>query len=165
MSSKANKSRLSRKRKLSNEDRFPDYKPEEIAQKREGLKKVNTERSDKKCERIFVQWLERHKYNTDYWTEDMETLNDRLSKFWFEARTVNGDHYTTVSLGHFRYGINRCLVKHGSNYNIVDGTDFKPCQLAYSDACKELKKLGKGHRKSYPAITPKGKCQKYLEMH
>ena len=157
MATNQNKSRLSRKRKLSNEERFPDFNVQEIAEKREGVKKANTEKSDKKCEKIFVQWLERHRYNTEYWTENVQTLNDRLSKFWFEARTINGDYYTTASLGHFRYGINRCLVKHGSSYNIVDGPDFKPAQLAYSDACKELKKMGKGYRKSYPTITPKGK--------
>ena len=50
MASKPNKSRLSRKHKLSNEERFPDYKPEEITVKRDGVKKVNTEKSDKKCE-------------------------------------------------------------------------------------------------------------------
>ena len=156
MSTNKNRLQLSRKRKLSDVERFPDFDSNEIATKREGAKKKNTEKSDKKCEKIFMQWLHHHKFNEAYWEQDVETLNVRLSKFWFEARTVNGDYYTTASLGHICYGLNRCLVKHKSSYNIVDGPELKPSQLAYCDACKELKALGKGHRKGYPSITPKG---------
>ena len=150
------KNKLSRKRKLTDAERFPDLNEKDIEDRRNAVKKVNTEKSDKKCKKIFLQWLARHKYYENYWEYDVETLNQRLSKFWFEARTQEGEHYTTASLGHIRYGLNRCLTKHGSTFNIVEGADFKPSQLAYSNATKELKKLGKGHRKSYPAINSTG---------
>ena len=154
----ASKSRLTlkKKRKLSDEERFPDLNDQQISDKRLSVKKANTEKSDKKCEKILTQWLHRHKINENYWDFDIETLNTKLSKFWFEARTTQGDHYTTASLSHIRYGLNRCLSKHGSSYDIVDGTDFKASQLSFADAIKELKQMGKGHRRSYPTITPTG---------
>ena len=74
-----------------------------------------------------------------YWTENVDKLNQRLSKLWFEARTISGDHYTKASLDHFRYGINGWLVKYRSQYNIVDGPEFKPLQLAIVMPVKSLK--------------------------
>ena len=50
-------SHLSQKRKLPDTERFPDLVPEVIEQNRKVVKKVNTEKSDKKCEKVFVQWL------------------------------------------------------------------------------------------------------------
>ena len=156
-----NRLKLPKKRKITDAERFPDLNSDQIATKRQSVKKQNTEKSNKKCKKIFTQWLNRHNFNENYWELDIETLNAYLSKFWFEARTVNGEHYTTASLGHICYAINRCLVKHDSDYDIVDSPNFKPSQLAFSDACKELKAMGKGHRKSYPAITPCGKLNNY----
>ena len=51
MSTNKNRLQLSRKRKLSDVERFPDFDSNEIATKREGVKKKNTEKSDKKCEK------------------------------------------------------------------------------------------------------------------
>ena len=99
-----------------------------------------------------------------YCEYDVDTFNQKLSKFWFEARTQDGDYYTTASLGHIRYGINQCLAKHSLTYNIVDGTDFKPSQLVYRDATKEFKKMGKGFHRSYPAIKSLGQNNIFLHQ-
>ena len=155
---KPDKSRLklAKKRKLSDEERFPNLDETEIKEIRDSTKKINTERSDKKCEKIFVAWLNRHNFEPNYWTYSVEDLNEKLSKFWFEARAQDGSQYTTATLGHIRYGLNRCLSKHESRHDIVDGADFKDSSKAFFDACKKLKDIGKGYRQSYQAITPKG---------
>ena len=62
MSTNNNILQISRKRKLSHVERFPDFDSNEIANKREGVKKKNTEKSDKKCEKIFTQWLYYHNF-------------------------------------------------------------------------------------------------------
>ena len=68
----------------------------------------------------------------------------------------DGERYTTASLSHIRYGLNRCLQKRNSTHNIVDRPEFKDSHKAFADACKQLKTLGKGHRKSYKPISNKG---------
>ena len=98
--------KLSRKRKLTDKERFSDTDPKDIEEKRKAVQKVNTERSNKKCEKVFVQWLAHHEYNVAYWKENIETLNAYLSKFWFEARTQDGDYYSTATLEHICHGIN-----------------------------------------------------------
>ena len=62
---KPDKSRLklNKKKKLSDEERFPNLDSEEIQQICDSTKKINTERSDKKCEKNFISLLSRHKLN------------------------------------------------------------------------------------------------------
>ena len=151
-----NRLALPKKRKLTDAERFPDLNESQIQQIRDSTKKANTEKSDKKCEKIFVSWLSRHKYSACYWEYSVQELNEKLGKFWFEARTQTGEQYTTASLSHIRYGINRCLAKKGVDYDIVDGQNFKDSTNRFTDACKQLKAVGKGYRTSYKPISPKG---------
>lgn len=129
---------------------------EQHKEKRKDLKNHNTEKADKKAEKVFIAWLQERGIHTDYWDLSVPELDDLLCKFYFEARTEEGENYKTTSLGHLRYGLNRNLHKKGFEFDIVHGTEFKKSTNAFLDACKELKAIGKGDRKSYKEITPKG---------
>ena len=90
-------------------------------------------------------------------------LNDILCKFWFEARTAEGDYYKATSHGSLHYGINRMLHSRGYEYSIIHDSSFKESTEAYKDALKELKALGYGHIESYKEIKSSGKPQKILK--
>lgn len=83
------------------------FQENELEQKREHLKNHNTIKANEKAHRIFTNWLAIRKLDLNYWDFSVEELDKHLTKFWFEARTEEGDHYKTGSLGALRYGINR----------------------------------------------------------
>lgn len=90
------------KRKLNS--RFADYSDDELEQEREKVKKKNTMKSDKKTEKVFLEYL-REKWLPDkkvpdlnYWDYSVELLDQILCKYWFEVRQVNGDMYNINSL-------------------------------------------------------------------
>lgn len=139
------------------EERFNFLTNNELEKKREDLINENTTKADQKAERVLVKWLQLRGIHTDYWDLSVPELDDLLCKFYFEARTEEGDHYKKSSLGGLRYGINRCLHKKNYEADIVHSPLFAKSSRAFSDACKELKALGKGDRNSYKEITPKGK--------
>ena len=83
-------------------------------------------------------------------------LDQILSKFWFEVRTQEGEHYKVSSLKNLHYGINRVLHNKGHEFDIVHGSSFKQSRKDFTDACAELKALGFGYRVPYKEIKPKG---------
>lgn len=99
--------------------------------------------------------------HSDYWDLEHKELDELLSKFYFEARTTEGEFYKTASLGNLRYGINRNLAKKEYPYDIVHSPEFTRSSSVFSNACKELKAAGKGNCESYKEITPKG-TKKYF---
>lgn len=115
-------------------------------EKRAKLVNPNTIKADKKADKVFTAWLVQRGIHTDYWDLTHYELDDLLAKFYFEARTEEGDFYKKTSLGSLRYGINRNLRKKGVDLDIVHGAEFAKSTAAYSDACKELKAVGKGDR-------------------
>lgn len=146
-----------RKKQILPEDqRFNFMTEQEHKKKREDLVNRNTMKADKKADKTFTAWLTQRGIHTDYWDLNAQELDDLLSKFYFEARTVEGDSYKTASLGDLRYGINRNLQKKGFEFDIVHSPEFRKSSSAFSDACKELKAVGKGERKSYKEIIPSG---------
>ena len=70
---------------------------------------------------------------------------------------VQGKHYRANSLHAMRYAINRLLKKNGKQFDITKSDEFIPCQLAFDDAIKELKKLGYGYVVNHIEILPEGK--------
>lgn len=147
------------KRKL--DSRFDELNDDEMEEKREGLKKENTVKCDKKIHKMFTEylrdrWSDRVEENFDYWTYSNELLDEILCKFWFETRQVNGERYNINSLKGIRYGVNRNLKCHGKQYDITKSDCFTKNQDAFVDACKELKLLGFGFVKHYDEIKQKG---------
>lgn len=148
------------------ENRFVDYDSDGIEQERQKVKRKNTEKSDKKCDKVFVEYLHQtcsdKVPNYEYWNYDPTLLDGILCKFWFAARRQNKDRYTIASLKHLRYGLNRCIKKKGMQFDLLKSECFAKNQQCFDDACKLLKQLGYGVVKHYPEIKPKGKYFKLL---
>lgn len=147
------------KRKL--ESRHVHYEDDEVEEMREDLKNGNTKKSNKKCEKIFREYIQERWPDlveiAETFQFDNNTLDKILCKMWFEVRQQNQDRYTVNSLKNLRYGINRVLKLYGFPHNIVKSEVFAKSQEAFDDACRQLKKLGYGVVKHYDEIKPKGK--------
>lgn len=138
---------------------------EQLQEKREDLKNKNTIKANKKADKVFSMWLRLRGIHTDYWDLSVSELDDILCKFYFEVRTEEGERYKTSSLGGLRYALNRCLHEKGFESDIVHSPQFVKSSKAFSDACKELKALGKGDREHYKEIIPQGNiCKSYLSI-
>lgn len=148
---------------------FGEIDDDEMEKKREDLKNDNTRKSDKKVEKLFIEylqarWSETVEENYDYWTYSEQLLDKILCKFWFEARQQNSDMYNISSLKAIRYGVNRNLKRHGKDFDIVKSDCFTKCQEAFQDACRELKQKGYGFVKHYDEIKASGQynCSKKM---
>lgn len=140
---------------------FAEINDEDLEKKREDLKNPNTQKSDKKVDKLFTEyleerWAEKVENNFDYWTYSDDLLDEILCKFWFEARQQNQDRYNISSLKSIRYGVNRNLKRHGRKIDITKSESFTNNQQAFQDACKELKVLGYGFVKHYDEIKTQG---------
>lgn len=146
-----------KKRKVVPEtERFNFMSNEQHSEKREKLKPPNTLKANKKADKLFKSWLTQRGIHSDYWDLTASELDDLLCKFYFEVRTIEGEYYKSASLGNLRYALNRNLAAKGYDYDIVHSAEFSKSTSAFSDACKELKAIGKGDRESYKEITPAG---------
>ena len=111
---------------------------------------------NKKADTCFQSYLATKGHPVEYWLFDEPTLDNILKKFWFEVRTVKGEHYMKGSLENLHYPINHVLHAKGHEFDIVHGDSFIGSQKAFKDACTELKKIGKGVHKSFKRIKPSG---------
>lgn len=143
---------------LREEDGLNFISDEQLKEKREQLKPPNTLKADKKAEKVFKSWLKLRGIHTEYFDLSYKELDSLLCKFYFEARTIEGERYKSASLANLRYGLNRSLQKNGFDCDIVHNPIFAKSSSAFSDACKELKALGKGDCESYKEIEPAGTC-------
>ena len=156
--------------------RFEHFTDDEIKKKRIETIPKSTLKNNDKWNRVFRSYLqESGAQNTQYWFYPDEELDKILSKFWFEVRTQRAplsdterneafknnedphpERYTIASLRNLRNGLSRCLAENGKNIDLTTDPKFKLSQNAFKDACKELKKFGKGIIHSYPEITHTG---------
>lgn len=147
--------------KLTKKNRFAVYTEHQFEEKREEQKKKNTIKADRKTEKVFLEYLkenhaERVQNNFEYWTYDTELLDSILCRYWFEARTQQGNYYNINSLKGLLYGLNRNLQRHGVNLDLTTSDCFIRSQRCFEDAKKELKQIGKAVVKHYDEIKPKG---------
>ena len=76
----------------------------------------NTIRPNEKAANAFRQYLlEKEEESTDFERFSAEDLNRLLQRYYFEARTVNGELYKTSSLENFRHSLNRYLMSEPNN--------------------------------------------------
>lgn len=140
--------------------RFENISDEQLKQKQESLQNRNTIESEKKAERLFKEYLkEMGEEELNFYEFSESKLDKHLAKFWFAARTKNGQKYKMGSLETIRYSLNRALKRYGHKFDITkrECTAFTSSIKAYEDATTELKQEGKGFTKNYPAINPEGK--------
>lgn len=156
---KPEKSKLSKRKKTT---RFVQYTEEQFEDKREEQKNANTLKADRKTEKVFLEYLEanhseRVQNNFEYWTYSPQLLDSILCKYWFEARTQEGDYYNINSLKGLLYGLNRNLQRHGVQLDLTTSECFTKSQRCFEDAKRELKAIGKAVVKHYDEIKPKGR--------
>ena len=143
--------------------RHKSFSDQEIVQKRYEATPQSTLKCDKKWTKVFREYLmEKDCINTEFWTYPDEELDAILCKFWFEVRSTHKkndgefEQYSITSLRNLRNALTRELVKHNRNIDLTNYPPYKKSQAAFKDACKELKKIGKGKIRSYPEINHTG---------
>ena len=143
--------------------RHKSFTDGDLRKKTQSVTPVGTLKCDAKWNKVFREYLrEKECNNTEYWSYPEDELDDILSKFWFEVRSTNVDQngenerYSITSLRSLRNGLTRELVKHNRNIDLTSDPNFKKSQMAFKDACKELKKICKGSIKTYPEIQHTG---------
>ena len=139
------------------EARFSFIDDDELAEKRLKAKIKNTTKVNNKSQNCFANYLKSKGMSEEFWLYGEQDLDKILSKFWFDVRTQEGDHYKIASLENLRYRLNRVLHDKGHEFNMVHGPGFKQSRFDFKDACKELKSLWYVMRISYKEIKSKGK--------
>ena len=142
---------------LSVDDEFVTTMHQEQANK-------NSKRGERSAEKAFVDYLKAvDAQDFQFWDFEAEFLDGLLSKFWFAVRQTENDEetglpkrYKVQSLRTLRYSLNRSLKDRGKKHNIITGEKFAASQIAFEDACKELKSKGYGYVKPTDEITPLG---------
>jgi hypothetical protein len=139
--------------------RFEAISNEQLKQRQHNLENKNTTDNEKKAERLFKQYLAEIGEDLNFCEFNEEKLDKHLAKFWFPARTKNGQKYKIGSLETIRYSLNRVLKRYGHKFDITkrECTAFTASIKAYEDAMTELKQEGKGFTKSRAAVSPEVK--------
>ena len=135
-----------------------------LQEKHRKLQKKNTVKGELSAQRTFGQYLIACRCNdVKFWDFEPEYLDRKLSTFWFAARQdkvdpATGDYkkYKVQSLKSLCYGLNRLIKEKGKMYDIITDPQFIKSQIAFSDACKELKEEGLGFIDPTKDILPTG---------
>ena len=146
--------------------RHQSFSNDEITKKRHKATPDSTLKCNKKWDKVFRDYLSEKDYEcTEYWCYPDEELDTILAKMWFELRSSVKDnegnyiHYTITSLRNLRNALTRELNTHGRYIDLTTDPKFKQSQMAFKDACKELKELGRGVVHHYPEISKAGNTQ------
>ena len=109
----------------------------------------STLKCNKKWNKVFREYLEEKDFEcTEYWCYPDEELDAILAKMWFELKSTVKDEkgeflpYTITSLRNLRNALTRELNIHGRYIDLTNDPKFKNSQMAFKDACKELKEMG-----------------------
>ena len=155
------KSRLSiskGKKNRMKEERFRQVDKQKISDILGDNTNQNTEKSERKDNKILVSYLKQVKKNENYAEYSVEEMDDMLSVFWFAVapQKEGSEHYSVSSLHHIRYGIKRLLQNNGKTYDITVDPHFAKSQKMFKEACKELKRKGFGHVRHTDEVLPTG---------
>ena len=156
------KSHLSRSKKVKSDcDRFRVLDDSTIKNILSDNENVNTQKSEKKVNKIIVKYLKQTNQDKNYTKYSIEDLDKMLGCFWFAAspEKEGSDHYTILSLHHIYYAIKRLLQNSGREFDITSDPQFANSQKLFKEACKELKRKGYGHVKHTNAIKPSGRSK------
>ena len=156
--------------------RFEDFSADEIKEKWLATIPKATTKCNLKWQRVLREYLaEKGFTSTEYWCYPDDDFDAILSKFWFEVRTqrppltaeemidarenkldLHPELYTIASLRNLRNGLSHCMAIRGREIDLTTDPRYTKSQNAFQDACKELKKVGKGAVKNFPEIEHSG---------
>eukprot|EP00057_Strongylocentrotus_purpuratus_P027202 XP_011681676.1 PREDICTED: uncharacterized protein LOC105446476 [Strongylocentrotus purpuratus] len=113
----------------------------------------NTKKATEITVGIFRAYLAEKGLPTDFEALDKNELAAILSRFYLEARRVNGEFYKYSSLNNIRAGLNRHLKDVNPGLiNITKDTEFSKANVAFRAAQVQLKKAGKGDIEHRPSV-------------
>ena len=143
---------------------FIEVNDEYVKEAHQAVQNKNSKKGEKSAETAFTQYLETVKCDrNDSWNFLSTELNAHLSKFWFAVRQAELDpetllpkKYKVQSLKTLRYSLNRVCKERSLKHNIIFGPDFTESQVAFDNACKQLKAEGYGYVIPTKEITPQG---------
>lgn len=94
-------------------------------------------------------------------------LDEILTHFYLDARTLTGELYRGKSLASLRYGLNRHLNTQPNQkfVDIMRDPQFSSSNLSFQTAMKELKENGKACVDNTPAIDTADLTKLYRSMH
>lgn len=136
--------------------RFAHHSESEIMAKRMLIVPENTKKANEKAAKTFRLYLSEMEMPTNFEEFEATRLNEILSTFYFDVRTVTGEQYKASSLENLRASLNRYLrsVPHSRlDIDITKDDRFREANVSYKSAIKELKALGKGSVEHYPRIS------------
>ena len=127
------------------------FTSEQIKKKRHEATPDSTLKCNRKWNKVFRDYLEEKDFeSTEYWCYPEDELDRILSKMWFEIRSSMTDEkgeqipYSVTSMRNMRNALTRELNIHGKFIDLTTDPMFKQSQMAFKDACKELKEMGRG---------------------
>ena len=137
-----------------------------VAEKHIKLQNKNTKKGERTAQKQFMEYLkEIGCIQTQFWEFDDCELDRHLSTFWFAARqekvdptTGEAKKYKVQTLKSTRHALKRFLIEQGKKFDITTDPKFRKSQIAFEDACKELKAQGYGYIVPTREISPSGTC-------
>lgn len=141
--------------------RFQLFDDEELQAFQKDLEVKNTIKNEKKVTKCFQEFLEASgEENLDFWTYEDQKLDALLGKFYFGARTREGELYSLGTMNTFRYALQRVLSKKDRDVNILKRSEtnktFHDSIRKFDDVKVMLKREHKAVVKPTPEITPTG---------
>ena len=113
-------------------------------------------KGNKSAAKAFSHFLRESDESDDFLNFTEEKLDGLLSKYWFAARTVEGEYYSKSTLTTMRYRLDDYIKRNNKKLDILRSPAFAKSQEAFSVAIDVLEKEGKGITK-YPQITDAGR--------
>ena len=145
--------------------RFAEYSAEDIAEKRRLLTPIATTKSENSAANNFRAYLKEKCFDTNFENFSKEELDKKLSKFYVEARTKDGELYKKTSLDAFRYGLNRYLKKTStSTFDLLKDPAFADSNDCFKVALKEIKSAGKAEIDHKPPLSESDRQKLYKSI-
>ena len=131
---------------------FENITDDNVQEKHNKVMKRNTVKGEKTAQKQLREYLAFvGESDTKFWEYTCEQLDSHLTKFWFAARLEKSDpatgkpkKYKIQSLKTLCYPLKRFLIENNFKHDIIVSQHFQRSQIAFQDACKELKQEGYG---------------------
>ena len=146
--------------------RFAEFSAEEIEERRRLLTPIATTKSESNAASTFRAYLKEKCFETNFENFPKEVLDEKLSKFYVEARTKDGELYKKTSLDAFRYGMNRYLKKtsRSSTFDLLRDPTFTKSNESFKVALKEIKSAGKAEIDHKPPLSESDRQKLYSSI-
>ena len=135
-------------------ERFPESDDKELRELKENAENANTKKSTKTWVTVWSSWAESKGYNPDIMSYNAKQLDEKLEKFFAEARKKDGSDYEPDSLRVMLASLDRHLKEAGSSISIAKDREFVNSRKVLEGKARFLREQGYGKRpKASKALT------------